>query len=338
MRAWKIVGEFGLNSLTVSEIEKVPIKANEVRVEIRACSLNYRDLMVVKGIYNPHQALPLIPLSDGAGEVVEVGHEVTGLKVGDRVCATFSQKWCHGVASLETMKATLGSPLDGMLTESRVFSEEGLIKFPDYLSFEEAATLPCAAVTAFNAIAHQSTLKPGDTVLLEGSGGVSLFALQFAKAFGVKSIVISSSDEKLAKAKAIADCHGINYKKNENWPAAIMDATQGQGVDAVIEVGGAKTIQKAIGSVKKGGVVCVIGILSGTQEAIDLRPILMNNIRIQGIFVGAKTVFTAMNRVLEHAKIRPVIDRVFDFKDVPAAFSYLESAQHFGKICIKVAK
>lgn len=338
MRAWKIMGEFGLSSLKVAQIDKMPIKAHEVRVDIRACSLNYRDLMVVKGFYNPHQALPLIPLSDGAGEVVEIGAEVKNFRVGDRVCATFSQKWCHGVVSTDAMKATLGSPLDGMLTESRIFAEEGVIKFPDYLSYEEAATLPCAAVTAFNAIAHQSSLTPGDTVLIEGTGGVSLFALQFAKAFGLKSIVISSSDEKLAKAKAIADCHGINYRQNDNWPAAIMDKTEGRGVDAVVEVGGAKTIQKAIASVKRGGVVCLIGILSGTEEPVDLRPILMNNIRIQGIFVGAKMVFSAMNRVLEHAKIRPVIDRVFDFKDTPAAFSYLESAQHFGKICIKVAK
>ena len=336
MRAWKIVGNFGLANFKLMNIDTSPIKADEVRVALRACSLNYRDLMVAKGLYNPHQALPLIPLSDGAGEVVEIGADVQSLKIGDKVCPTFSQNWCHGIATNETFKATLGSPLDGTLAESCVFSEQGLIKFPEHLSFEEAATLPCAAVTAFNALAMQASLKPGDTVLIEGTGGVSLFALQFAKVFGLAAVVISSSNDKLKKAAAIHHCHTINYAENDNWPAAILDITNGQGVDAVVEVGGAKTINKAIASVKRGGQVSVIGILSGLREDIDLRPILMNNIRIQGIFVGAKTVFSAMNRVIEHGKIRPIIDRIFDFNDAPAAFSYLESAQHFGKICIRV--
>lgn len=336
MRAWKIVGEFGLNSLKLVDIDEAPIKTHEVRVAMRACSLNFRDLMVAKGLYNPHQTLPLIPLSDGAGEVVEVGADVKGLKVGDKVCATFSQDWCHGIATNETFKATLGSPINGTLAESCVFSEAGLIKFPQFLSFEEAATLPCAAVTAFNALALQASLKPGDTVLIEGTGGVSLFALQFAKAFGLKAIVISSSNDKLKRAQALHECKTINYAENQNWQAAVLDLTAGRGVDAVVEVGGAKTINKAIESVRRGGVVSVIGILSGLSEAIDLRPILMNNIRIQGIFVGAKTVFSAMNRVVEHGEIRPVIDRVFDFHEAKDAFSYLESAQHFGKVCIRV--
>lgn len=336
MRAWKIVGEFGLNSLKLVDVEKAPLRSHEVRVTMRACSLNYRDLMVAKGIYNPHQALPLIPLSDGAGEVSEIGSGVTDFKVGDKVCPTFSQRWCHGMATDETFKYTLGSPIDGTLAESQTFCEDGLIKFPDFLSFEEAATLPCAGVTAFNALAMQGSLKPGDTVLIEGTGGVSLFALQFAKLFGLQAIVLSSSNEKLAKAQALYDCRTINYRVNENWPAAVLDFTNGRGVDHVVEVGGAKTINKALASVKRGGVVSVIGILSGVAEPVDLRPILMNNIRIQGIFVGARTVFEAMNRVVLHGKLAPVVDRVFDFKDAKEAFGYLESAQHFGKVCIKV--
>jgi NADPH:quinone reductase-like Zn-dependent oxidoreductase len=337
MRAWKITKEFGLGHLSLVDADNPSLKPNEVRVKVRACSLNFRDLMVAKGIYNPRQSLPLIPLSDGAGDVIEVGPLVSSLKVGDRVCATFSQKWCHGIASAESMKATLGSPLDGMLTETKVLAEEGLIKFPDYLNYEEAATLPCAAVTAFNAIALQSSLKPSDTVLIEGTGGVSLFALQFAKAFGIKAILTSSSSEKLAKAKDIADFHGINYKENDNWPAAVLEMTEGVGVDSVVDVGGAKTIRKAIASLKKGGVVCCIGVLSGSEEPMDLRPILMNNIRIQGIFVGAKTVFLAMNRVLTHRKIHPVIDRIFDFSQAGDAFAYMERAEHFGKICIRIS-
>jgi NADPH:quinone reductase-like Zn-dependent oxidoreductase len=230
----------------------------------------------------------------------------------------------------------LGSPLEGMLAEQGIFEEDGLIKFPDHLNYEEGATLPCAAVTAFNAIAYQSDLKPGDTVLIEGTGGVSLFALQFAKIFGLKSIIISSSHEKLAKAQALIESAGINYREQPDWHLAVLDLTKGQGVDAVIEVGGAKTISRAIASTKKGGVVCSIGILSGTKEAIDLRPIFMNNIRIQGTFVGAKTVFSAMNRVLTHQKVQPVISRVFNFDKAPEALAHLENAAHFGKVCIKM--
>lgn len=337
MRAWQVVQNFGIDNLRAIEIPQSPLTSHEVRVKIHACSLNYRDLMVIKGLYNPHQQLPFVPLSDGAGEVTEVGADVKSLKVGDRVCATFSQKWQSGTSSTEAMQHTLGSPLDGMLMESRVFFEEGLIKFPDYLTYEEAATLPCAAVTAFNAIAYQGNLKPEDVVLLEGTGGVSLFALQFAKTLGMKTIITSSSDDKLAKAKALGADFTINYKDDAEWQLAVLERTRGEGVDAVIEVGGKSTIGRAIASVRKGGVVCVIGILTGISEALDLRPILMNNIRLQGLFVGPKTIFEAMNRVLLHNKIHPVVDRVFPFSEAPAALTYLESAQHFGKVCIKMA-
>lgn len=336
MRAWKIVGEFGLNSLSTVDVPEQPIKPCEVRVALRACSLNFRDLMVAKGIYNPRQSLPLVPLSDGAGEIIEVGGDVKDFKLGDKVCATFSQNWCHGLANNDSFKATLGSPLDGTLTQTRIFSEHGLIKFPDHLSFEEAATLPCAGVTAFNALALQASLKPGDTILLLGTGGVSLFALQFAKALGLNVIITSSSDDKLARVQKIYSCQTINYTKHENWSAAVLDMTDGQGVDAVVEVGGAKTINQAISSTKRGGAIFIIGVLSGLSEAVDLRPVLMNNLRLQGIFVGAKTVFAAMNRVIEHGKLRPVIDRVFEFDEARAAFSYLESAQHFGKVVIRI--
>jgi NADPH:quinone reductase-like Zn-dependent oxidoreductase len=338
MRAWQIASNFGIENLRQVDVSEAPLGAHQVRVKIHACSLNYRDLMVVLGQYNPKQPLPLIPLSDGAGEVTEVSPECKNLQVGDRVCATFSQDWCHGIATAETFKHTLGSPIDGMLAQSQVFNENGLIKFPDYMSYQEAATLPCAAVTAFNAIAFQSGLKAGDSVLIEGTGGVSLFALQFAKIFGLNPIVISSSEKKLAKTQDICPNKGINYVENEDWHTAVLDLTEGCGVDAVIDVGGAKTLKRAIASLKKGGVVCVIGVLTGSQDAIDIRPVLMNNLRIQGIFVGAKTVFEAMNRVLSRGKVHPVIDRVFGFDEVPQAFSYLKSAQHFGKICIKVAQ
>lgn len=336
MRAWEISGKFGIDNLKLIERPTILLNSNEVRVKIHACSLNFRDLLIVRGLYNPKQKLPLIPLSDGAGVVVEVGQDVADLKVGDRVCATFSQIWSHGIASKESMAHTLGCPKDGMLQETRIFHEQGLVKFPSFLSYEEAATLPCAGVTAFNAIAYQSCLKPGDMVLLEGTGGVSLFALQFAKVLGIKCIITSSSQQKLIKAQALHADHVINYKESPDWPSKVLDFTHQQGVDAVIEVGGQKTINQAIASVKKGGVVCVIGVLSGSSEVIDLRPVLMNNIRLQGIFVGAKAIFTAMNRVIEHSKIHPIVDKVFAFEKANEAYSYLESASHFGKVVIKM--
>ena len=302
MRAWQIETAFGTANLAQVNVAEPALKPHEVRVKIHACSLNFRDLMVIKGQYNPKQPLPLIPLSDGAGEIVEVGSSVASFNVGDRVCATFSQNWCHGLPDSKTFSQTLGSPLPGMLQESRICEENGIIRFPHYLTYEEAATLPCAAVTAFNAIALQSELRPGDTVLLEGTGGVSLFALQFANAFNISSIITSSSDEKLLKAKTLSASYGINYQKDVDWQIKTLELTKGQGVDAVVEVGGKLTIGRAIQSVKKGGVVCVIGVLSGASEALDLRPILMNNIRLQGIFVGAKTVFQNMNRVLEQQR------------------------------------
>lgn len=334
MRAWQIEKSFGIENLRLNEVDEAELKPTEVRIRLKSCSLNYRDLMVVKGQYNPKQSLPLIPLSDGAGEVVEVGTLVSSFKPKDRVCATFSQNWCHGVATNETYRSTLGSPLDGMLSEYRILDQKGLIKFPEHLSYEEAATLPCAGVTAFNAIAYQSGLRPGDTVLLEGTGGVSIFALQFAKAHGLRIILTSSSDEKLEKARSIASIDGVNYRKNEDWQMEALRLTHDGGVDAVIEVGGKATLGRAIASLKRGGVICMIGILSGVREELDLRPILMNNIRIQGIFVGPKVVFEAMNRMITHAEIHPVIHQVFPFKDALAAFRCLESGDHFGKVCI----
>lgn len=337
MRAWQIVDGFGLDHLKLNNVSEEKLGAHEVRVKVRACSLNYRDLMVVKGFYNPKQPLPLVPVSDGAGEIVEIGALVKDFKVGDRVCGTFSQNWDYGRVCEEAQKFTLGSPLNGMLGETVVLSQQGMVKYPSFLSFQEAATLPCAALTAFNAMTQESCFNPGDTVLIEGTGGVSLFALQFAQLLSLKTIVISSSNDKLAQAKKLGATHTINYVQNEQWPEAVLSLTEGMGVDGVVEVGGAKTINKAIASVKRGGVITVIGILSGTTENFDLRPILMRQIRIHGVFVGAKSLFMAMNRVIEHGNIHPVIDKVFDFKDAPKAFDYLESGAHFGKVVITMS-
>ncbi len=337
MHAWQIVNGFGLDHLKINKLPEEKLEAHQVRIKVRACSLNYRDLMVVKGWYNPQQPLPIIPVSDGAGEVVEVGAQVKDFKVGDKVCGTFSQNWDSGRVNDLAQKYTLGSPLNGMLSESIVLNEQGVIKFPSFLTFAEAATLPCAALTAFNALTQESCFMPGDTVLIEGTGGVSLFALQFAQVLNLKTIVISSSNDKLGLSKKLGATHTINYSQYPEWQNQVLELTDGQGVDGVVEVGGAKTINKAIASLKRGGVITVIGILSGTTEAFDLIPILMRQIRIHGVFVGSKTLFSAMNRVIEHSQIRPVIDRTFDFKDAPAAFDHLESGAHFGKVVINIS-
>ncbi len=327
---------FGLENLKIANSDDRALLPNEVRVELKACSLNYRDLMVIRGQYNPNLKMPLTPCSDGSGVVLEVGSLVREFRPGDRVCATFSQNWLSGHASLESAKSTLGSPLDGTLREQGIFLEHGLVKFPDFLSFEEAAMLPCAGLTAFSALVNQVTLNPGATVLIEGTGGVAIFALQFAKALSLKTIVTSSSDAKLEKAKSLGATHVINYQKNEDWSKEARRLTNGDGVDMVIEVGGGATLGKGIHALKRGGVSCIIGVLSGSTCDFDLRPILMNEIRLQGVFVGSRELFLAMNRVVEHAKIKPVIDRVFAFDEAVEALKYFETAQHFGKVCIRI--
>ena len=337
MKVWQITKAFGLENLTKTTVESPRLGDDEVRVKIKACSLNFRDLMVAKGHYNPSQPLPFIPVSDGAGEVIEVGARVKNFKKGDRVCALFSQNWTHGRVFDLAQKSTLGSPLPGMLREEGIFHEQGLISFPSYLSFEEASTLPCAALTAFNALVYEACVKPGDLVLLEGTGGVSIFALQFAKALGCSTIISSAHNSKLEKCKALGATHVINYHENPEWSQEVLKISQGQGVDAVIEVGGAKSFNQAVQATRRGGTVCVIGIVSGASGPLDFVPILMKQIRVLGVFVGSRAIFESMNRVLEHSAIHPVISKVFAFDEAPEAFTYLESAQHLGKVVITMS-
>lgn len=337
MRAFAIGGAFGLDNLKIIKKEsKKNLEDYDVRVKIKACSLNFRDLMVISGQYNPKQALPLIPLSDGAGEIVEIGPKVTAFQVGDRVCTTFFQRLEHGTPDFKASQSTLGSPLNGVLREEGVFEEWGLIKIPQHLSYVEAATLPCAAVTAFNAIGLKANHNPGDHVLIEGTGGVSLFALQFAKALGLRTIVITSSDEKAHKLRKLEPAHVINYTKNPAWDKTILDITKQEGVNYVIEVGGEKTFYQALKCLKRGGHLFLIGILSGHEAKVDLRSILMHSLHIDGIFVGAKSVFLAMNLLIEHSQIKPVIDKVFPFEKAIDALNYFSSQKHFGKVCLEI--
>jgi NADPH:quinone reductase-like Zn-dependent oxidoreductase len=335
MKAYEI-NQFGIENLSVVERDEPQANSGEVVVKFHAASLNYRDLMMVKGFYNPKLKTPLVPFSDGAGEVVVVGDAVTKWKIGDRVCPIFMQGWTDGAIDFQKARTALGGDLDGVLRESGAFNENGLVGIPDHLSYEEAATLPCAAVTAYHALFCASNLKSGDTVLLQGTGGVSIFALQFAAIFGARTIITSSSDEKLNRAKEIGANDLINYKEREDWDKAVLDLTGKVGVNTVVEVGGSGTMQKSLNAVKMGGSIAVIGVLAGKGE-FDVRSLLMKSAKMQGIFVGSRQMFEDMNQMIcQHVYFKPVIDKVFEFGEVQDALRYMESAAHFGKIVVKI--
>jgi NADPH:quinone reductase-like Zn-dependent oxidoreductase len=338
VRAYRSFDKFGIESLKQTEQENEPLLYGHVRVRMHAASLNFRDLMVIKGLYNPKLKQPegTIPLSDGAGEVVEIAAGVTRVKVGDRVAACFMQKWLSGEVDAEKGGSSLGAHIDGVLTGSRVFNQDGLVPFPEHLSYEEAATLPCAAVTAWHGLVVSGQVKPGDTVLLQGTGGVSIFALQFAKMAGAKTIITSSSDEKLQQAKKLGADHLINYKTSTDWEKIVLEITGGRGVDHVIEVGGAGTLEKSLRSVCMGGHIAVIGVLSGGSGDFNHRPLLMKCIRMHGIYVGSREMFEAMNTAISAHKMKPVIDHTFSFDEAQKAYKYLESGSHFGKVVIKI--
>ncbi len=334
MKAFEIQ-EFGIDNLALVEREKPKPKDTEVLVKFHAASLNYRDLMMIKGWYNPKLKTPLVPFSDGAGEVVEVGENVTKWKLGDRVTPTFMQGWYDGGVSFEKARTALGGDLDGCLREFGIFDENGLISIPDHFSYEEAATLPCAALTAFNALFESGGLKPDDTILLQGTGGVSVFALQFASVLGCRVIITSSSNEKLQRAKELGATDLINYKTIEDWDKEVLNLTEKRGVDHIVEVGGAGTLQKSVNAVRMGGHIAVIGVLSGKGD-FNPTAILMKAVRLQGIFVGSRQMFEAMNQMLvQHQYIKPVIDRVFSFDEAKGALKYMESGSHFGKIVVR---
>ncbi|WP_043710693.1 zinc-dependent alcohol dehydrogenase family protein [Corallococcus macrosporus] len=337
MKAYEVQAGFGLDKLVqVERPDPVP-GPMQVRVRVKATSLNSRDLMMVEGRYNPRQKLPLVPNSDGAGVVDAVGPGVTRVKPGDRVMSLFAQAWGAGAPTRAAQVSTLGGPLDGALADTVLLHEDGAVPTPAYLSDEEAATLPCAAVTAWSALVTHGAIKAGDTVLLQGTGGVSIFALQIARLMGARIIITSSHDAKLARARTLGAHDGINYVTTPDWDKAARALTGGVGVDHVVEVGGAETFEKSLRAVRPGGTVSVIGVLSGGAGAVPLTPILMQNLRVQGIFVGHRQSFEALNRAFTLHAVRPVVDRVFDFSEARAAFEHLKSGAHFGKVVIRVA-
>jgi NADPH:quinone reductase-like Zn-dependent oxidoreductase len=335
MKVFEIQGGFGLEALRLAERPHPEPGRGEVLLRIKAVSLNYRDLLVVKGIYNPKLNLPRIPVSDGVGEVVAVGPEVTRVKVGQRVAGLFMPRWLEGEINDTKARSALGGSVDGLFAEYAVLSEDAVVAVPDHLTDEEAATLPCAAVTAWNGLVSAGRVQPGDSVLVQGTGGVSLFALQFARLAGARVIATSSSDEKLLRVKGLGASDGINYRSTPEWGESVRQLTGGRGVDHVIEVGGAGTLAQSLRAVRTGGHIALIGVLSGYGQFNPL-PILMKSVRISGIYVGSRDMFEAMNRAIALALLRPLIDRVFSFDQTLDAFRHLESAAHFGKIVIRL--
>lgn len=327
------IQQFGIENLALVEREIPTVADDQVLVRFHAASLNYRDLMMVNGWYNPRLRMPLVPFSDGAGEVVKVGAAVTRFSVGDRVCPIFMQTWLDGEVDFRKAKAALGGDIDGCLREFGAFNENGLVRIPDHLGYEEAATLPCAAVTAWNALVVSGKLKKDEVVLLQGTGGVSIFALQIAKLFGAKVIITSGSDEKLERAQRLGADFTINYRSEPDWDKKVLEITEKRGVDHVVEVGGAGTLQKSLNAVRVGGHIAVIGVLAGKGE-FNPASILMKAVRLQGIFVGSREMFESMNETISYHQMRPVVDQRFSFGDVKAALNSMASGSHFGKIVV----
>jgi NADPH:quinone reductase-like Zn-dependent oxidoreductase len=335
MQMWQIP-EFGIDSLRLVEQGPVAPAAGKVRVRVHAISLNYRDLMVVQGRYNPKLAMPRVPCSDGAGEVIAVGDGVTQWKPGDRVAGIFMQNWLDGGPSAAKGKGALGGDIDGIAATELVLPTNGLVRIPEHLTYSEAATLPCAAVTAWNAHFSVADTKPGHTVLILGTGGVSIFALQFGKMAGARVLGTSSSDAKLDRAKELGLDAGLNYRTSPDWEKWAFEQTGGEGVDLVVEVGGAATLPRTFRALRQGGTAAQIGVLAGVADQLDIRPIFAKQLRIHGVYVGSRADFLAMNTAITQAGLKPAIDRTFAFADFPAALRHMESGSHFGKIVVQV--
>lgn len=334
MKAYEILGEGGIDALALNERGDPKPGPGEVLVRMRASSINYRDLMTVMDPGPRGIPYPRIPNSDGAGEVLAVGEGVSRFKVGDKVCGTFFQGWIDGPITAADMGRALGGTAEGMLAEQRVLREDGLVAMPEGMSFEEASTLPCAALTAWHSLVEVGGVKAGDTVLLLGTGGVSIVALQLCRMLGARAIITSSSDEKLDRARALGAWQTVNYRANPEWDAAVLELTNGVGVDHAVEVGGAGTLEKSITATKVGGSIGLIGVLTGGQ--INPTLVMRKSIRLQGIYVGSRRMFEDMNRAIEHHEMRPVIDQTFAFDEARGAFHAMREAGHFGKLVVSI--
>jgi NADPH:quinone reductase-like Zn-dependent oxidoreductase len=336
MRAYEIVaGSSSLDGLRRCERPDPKPLPTQILVRMQAASLNYRDLLIPRGHYmGGAVAVNTIPMSDGAGEVIAVGSAVTRFRIGGRVAGTFFRGWNDGKPPRGPLAALGAPPTDGVLAELVVFDEQNAVALPAHLSAAGAATLPCAGVTAWRALAD-GHIAPGESVLVLGTGGVSIFALQFARLAGARVIVTSSSDEKLARAKSLGADGCINYRAHPEWEREVLQLTDGRGVDHVVDVGGAGTLAHSIGSVAVGGRVAMIGVLTGVGAAGSPYGLLGKQASLNGIFVGSRGHFERMNAAISLNKMQPIVDREFGFDDAPAAYRHLESAAHFGKVVIR---
>ncbi|KAJ7581406.1 hypothetical protein C8J56DRAFT_1168887 [Mycena floridula] len=338
-REFQLPGDGSYENLSLREAPIALSTEGQVLVKIHAVSLNYRDIMIANGSYPVKLPDNLVPCSDMAGEVIAVGKDVTEWKSGDRVCANFCTDFIYGDVTPEIQATALGGAINGVLTEYKVFKPHSLVAIPDHLSYEEASTLPCAALSAYNALLGPVPLKAGDTVLVQGTGGVSIFGLQIAVASGATVIVTSSSDKKLEVAKKLGAKHVINYKETPNWDEEVLKITNGRGVDHILEVGGPGTLEKSMKSVRVAGRIHVIGFLASADSPNITLYTIMKAATLRGIQTGSVAQFKDMNRLLAaHPEAtRPVIDKVFPFKDAVKAWAHLESQAFVGKIVIKVS-
>jgi NADPH:quinone reductase-like Zn-dependent oxidoreductase len=326
--------EPGSKTLSRRDIEDRPLEPDEVRVRMKAASLNYRDLITLdsRGV-----EAPLVPLSDGAGEVIETGSKVTSLQAGDRVVGLFFPTWLDGaIDAVKFTRARGGGTEHGMLSQTVTGTASSFLRFPDYLSFEEAATLPCAGLTAWNALFEHGGLRAGEVLVIQGTGGVALYALQLAKAAGARVIILSSSDEKLARARAMGADEGVNYRQMPDWEKAVLDLTNGVGADLILELGGGGTMAKSIAAVRIHGRISLVGVLTGFDSEINPLPILGKSLCVNGIYVGSAAMQKRFHAALAQNKIKPEIDKVFPFDQAPDSYAYQRSARHFGKIVISI--
>lgn len=335
MRVFQIEGDWGMDNLRLSVRPDPAPGPGQVLVRMRASSLNYRDLVVPERGYGRHTGtLPLIPVSDGVGIVSATGSGVCRVATGDRVCPSFFQSWTAGDADWDRMMGSLGGPIDGTMAEYMCLSEEGVVKVPAHLTDTEAATLPCAALTAWSALTSCTATKPGDRVLVQGCGGVALFAVTFAKLLGAHVTVITSSDERVARVRKLGADATINYRAVPEWAKATADITSGRGYDVIVELGGEKTLPQSLRCIRPGGTVALIGVLSGGTMAAALGLIVTRQVRLQGVTVGHRDGFEAMLRAVAQHRIKPQVDRVFGFDELKEALAYLKSGAQFGKVCI----
>lgn len=333
MKAWEIQNDGGIDALAdVTHPDPEP-GHGEILVDVKAVSLNYRDLLHVLG-FTDQDKRPLVPCSDGAGKVVAVGPGVSRFAVGDTVAGTFFARWHAGGITAEIMESARGGRLPGLLAERVCLNEHGAVHVPPGWTPAQAATLPCAALTAWHALVAKGNVTAGETVLVLGTGGVSLFALQIAKLHGARVIVTSSSDEKIERVRALGADETINYRRHPDWEQQVMALTDGRGVDHVVELGGAGTLEKSLASARFGGNVWLIGVLTGFDTRVDPLPVLFKSLNVQGIYVGSRAMFEAMNAAFSANAVEPIIDRHFPFAEARTAFHCMQEAGHFGKIVI----